>query len=412
MSETITPNNTATEEIVDPVEQALDIMPPEEATSKKKKGIPKGVKIGMGVMGAGVLFLMAMQMMTPAPQPSTQTAGTIAVKVPEASGFQTSGTTAVPVNPEAIALSTKVNDNKANEVLKDPSKSYVTADPFGNTNTSGTSVEKPAEPLAPVQPPPAPELYAPTTQKGQANGNGQEEDPVLSAARKIYAMAIATPKPQISIGNTPMPTAASVQTGATSNGLTAQGEKPILPADVGAGEIAYAQLTSLLNSIVPQTPPRAVIRGGKLNGGVLLGQMETVESRYLVLKFTTLTLGKKTYPISAIAVNTEMQDAGMVDTVKDRTWTRAALQAGVGFVQSFGAAKLEEGTQSSTSATGQTTSSVPVRSNEQTAVIALGGAAQAVKPTVDQEIQKIKDEVIVKPGKEMGVLFLQPLYLQ
>jgi hypothetical protein len=140
--------------------------------------------------------------------------------------------------------------------------------------------------------------------------------------------------------------------------------------------------------------------------------MEVIESRYLVLRFTTLTLGKKTYPISAIAVNPEMQDAGMMDSVRDRTWTRAALQAGVGFVQAFGAAKLEEGTTSTQTPLGGTSTSVPKRSNGETAIIALGGAAQGVKGTVDQEIAKLKDEVKVGPGKEIGVLFMQPLTLQ
>ena len=107
-----------------------------------------------------------------------------------------------------------------------------------------------------------------------------------------------------------------------------------------------------------------------------------------------------------------MHDAGMMDSVHDRTWTRAALQAGVGFVQAFGAAKLEEGTTSNQNAYGGTSTTVPKRSNGETAIVALGGAAQSIKGTVDQEIAKLKDEVKVGPGKEMGVLFLQPLTLQ
>ena len=55
---------------------------------------------------------------------------------------------------------------------------------------------------------------------------------------------------------------------------------------------------------------------------------------------------------------------------------------------------------------------MPKRSNGETAIVALGGAAQSIKGTVDQEIAKLKDEVKVGPGKEMGVLFLQPLTLQ
>lgn len=422
---TQTESEATLDDAADPVDDVMNVEPPLEDIKAKKKGLPKALKVGLSVMAIGVLFVVALQMMTPPVEQSEQQAGRIGVKVDEATGFKSAGASQVATNPEAAALNSRVEAARAGEILKDPSKSFVTADPFGSADV-GNSIDKKeadaaaaAEQLAALTPPPAPPALidptpvGPRGYNGGEGGNGNEEDPVLAYAKKIHDFTTQAVRIGIAPGNTERPaavaTAANGMGGAAGNGTNAQ---RILDSDVGAGEISYAQMTSALNSIVPQTPPRAIIRGGKLNGGILLGQMEVVESRYLVLKFNTLTLGKKTYPIAAIAVNPEMQDAGIMDSVRDRAWTRAALQAGVGFVQAFGAAKLEEGTTSNQNAFGGTSTSVPKRSNGETAIVALGGSAQAIKGTVDQEIAKLQDEVKVGPGKEIGVLFMQPLTLQ
>ncbi len=418
MSETNKPVDDATlESDVDPIADVLDVEPPVEELKAKKKGMPKALKIGLGVMSVGVLFLVALQLMTPTPPASEQQAGTIGVKVNEAPNFKRADASQVATNPEAAALNSKVDTQRAGEILKDPNKSYVTADPFGTVDVGNGVAKKEGDgtdQLGALTPPPAPpELIAPTPVGPRIDGgaaNGNAEDPVLAYARRIHDFSTQAVRMGVSPGNTEKPQV--INTAGTGTAAGTAGAQRILDSDVGAGEISYAQMTSALNSIVPQTPPRAIIRGGKLNGAIVLGQMEVIEGRYLVLRFNTLTLGKKTYPISAIAVNPEMQDAGMMDSVRDRTWTRAALQAGVGFVQAFGAAKLEEGTTSNQNAYGGTSTSVPKRTNGETAIVALGGAAQSIKGTVDQEIAKLKDEVKVGPGKEVGVLFLQPLTLQ
>ncbi len=418
MSEAKPPVDEATlESDVDPIEDVLNVDPPIDEIKAKKKGLPKALKIGLGVMSAGFVLLVALQLMTPTTVTSEQQEGRIAVKVNEAPNFKGADASQVATNPEAAALNSKVDTQRASEILKDPTKSYVTADPFGQADIGNGIAKREGEPnadqLGALTPPPAPpELIDPTPVRLGNNdgGSGNGDDPVLAYARRIHDFSTQAVKMGVSPGNTEKPQAMNTGAGGTAAG--AVGAQPILDSDVGAGEISYAQMTSALNSIVPQTPPRAIIRGGKLNGAIVLGQMEVIEGRYLVLRFNTLTLGKKTYPISAIAVNPEMHDAGMMDSVHDRTWTRAALQAGVGFVQAFGAAKLEEGTASNQNAYGGTSTTVPKRSNGETAIVALGGAAQSIKGTVDQEIAKLKDEVKVGPGKEMGVLFLQPLTLQ
>ena len=418
MSEAKPPVDEATlESDVDPIEDVLNVDPPIDEIKAKKKGLPKALKIGLGVMSAGVLFLVALQLMSPAAPVSEQQEGRIAVKVNEAPNFKGADASQVATNPEAAALNKEVDTQRAGEILKDPNKSYVTADPFGSVDVGNGVAKKEGDgtDLSVLTPPPAPpELIAPTPVGARIDGggnNGNAEDPVLAYARRIHDFSTQAVRMGVSPGNTEKVQAINTAGDGAASGANG-GPQRILDSDVGAGEISYAQMTSALNSIVPQTPPRAIIRGGKLNGAIVLGQMEVIEGRYLVLRFNTLTLGKKTYPISAIAVNPEMHDAGMMDSVHDRTWTRAALQAGVGFVQAFGAAKLEEGTTSNQNAYGGTSTTVPKRSNGETAIVALGGAAQSIKGTVDQEIAKLKDEVKVGPGKEMGVLFLQPLTLQ
>ncbi len=418
MTETV---NTTKENVDDPVEQALDITPPDEGKAiAKKQGMPKSIKIILGGAGAVLLFFVAYQMTIPAPPPSAQdSTGVVGVTVKEVGGFQNTQASARPVNPEATVLGQKVEQAKAAEIMKDPTKSYVTANPFGDADNQGNVPRgdgvTPGQ--LPPQPPQAPPENIGVEPKGynvenNTSGNGQQQDPALAEAMRIYQEARRIGKMGVAAGNVELSAAPAQATTGNPN-LTANGQPIIHESDIGAGDQVYAQLTTSLNSVVPQTPVRAVIRGGKLNGGVLLGMIENVNDRYLVLKYSTLTLNKKTYPISAIAVNPEAMDAGIVDVVNNKTWSKAALQAGVGFVQAFGAAKLEEGTTNTINpTTGATTTSTPTRSNKQTAMIGLGGAAQAIKPTIDAEVNNIKNEVIVHQGKEMGVIFLQPVYLQ
>lgn len=417
MTETV---NTTKENVDDPVEQALDITPPDEGKAvSKKKSMPKSIKTIMGGAGVVLLFFIAYQMTIPAAPPSAQdSTGKVAVSVKEVGGFQNTQASARPVNPEAAALGQKVEENRAAELMKDPTKSYVTANPFGDADSQGNIPR--GDGVTPGQLPPQPPQAPPEnigveakSYNVESNGNGQQQqDPALAEAMRIYQATKRVGKMGVAAGNVELAAAPAQATTGNQN-LTANGQPIIHESDIGAGDQVYAQLTTSLNSVVPQTPVRAVIRGGKLNGGVLLGMIENVNDRYLVLKYSTLTLNKKTYPISAVAVNPEAMDAGIVDVVNNKTWSKAALQAGVGFVQAFGAAKLEEGTTNTINpTTGATTTSTPTRSNKQTAMIGLGGAAQAIKPTIDAEVNNIKNEVIVHQGKEMGVIFLQPVYLQ
>jgi len=402
----------STQDANDPVEQMLNIQPPVD--KKEGKKIPKYAKIGAGAMGFGMIFLVALQMLQPAAPGSQQVAGTIGVRVAEPAGFVPTPATVVAVNPEAAALAARVDEQRAQEILDRPGASFVTADPFGNPirGTVALPPENGGDQTNPLMPPPPPPVFVSPQPIQQAPPGQQVEDPATIFARTVFSSATTIRTPGVSPGNyTPAADGAlNVGGGPTGEGGVSTTQTRV--ATMGAGEIVYAQLTSLLNSIVPQTPPRAIIRGGPLNGAILLGQMEVVENRYLVLRFTTLTLNRKTYPISAMAVNTEMLDAGLVDRVNNRVWTRAALQAGVGFVQSFGAATLDAGTTRSVDERGEVTTSAPVRTSRDNAIIALGGAAQSLQPTVEQQINNIKDEVIALPGKEMGIIFMQPFFME
>ncbi len=374
--------------------------------NKKKKNMSMPTKIGIGLAGAAVVGLGVLSMM-PGPAP---------IKAPTVNNARVStGDTPPnmasiqPTNPEAIELLKKTEEKRAEEAKKDPTSSFTTADPFGDSKPTSTMKTADEGQVVLNAPPPPPVV--------QTNTSNQE-DPTLAFARKIYMDATKEITPGVGVPvsvqtatNSSSSTAATTSTGTYAQQQMAAGED----ADIPAGVIQYARLTSTLDSMVTQTPPRAIIVGGAYAGGILMGAMENVENKYLVLRFNTLTLGKKTYTISAIAINPDAQDAGLADEVHSRAWERAALTAGLGFVQSYGAAKLQENTTTTqyTGLSGVTTSTdTGTRTNKETALIALGGAAQSVQATAQNEIQNIKDTVKVNQNKEIGVLFMQPLYIQ
>ena len=397
----------------DPVDLALSVETPAvEKNSRKPMSLSTKIGLGLGavvVVGFGVMSVMSGEEIKRVNVSSSKiTAG----EPPRNVASQ------VPTNPEAIELLKATETKRADEAKKDPGKSYVTADPFGETKPSMKSVDDGQVKLVAPTPPPPP----PPPQQNNGNGNSEQEDPTLKYARAIYLDTLKSPTPGVSPGNTPVvATVTNSTVAATTSAVpgTVQYAQQQMAAgkdaDIPAGIMLYARVTSQLNSLVPQTPPRAVIVGGPYAGGILLGGMENAENKYLVLRFTTLTLGKKTYQISAIAVNSEAQDAGLADEVTSRAWERAAYTAGLGFVQSYGAAKLQEGTTTiqNSGLNGYASSTqTPTRTNGQTALIALGGAAQSLQATGQAEIQKLKDTVQVNQNKEIGVLFMQPLYIQ
>jgi hypothetical protein len=390
---------------IDPVEEVLSIEAPtinDGASGAKKKFSP--AKIGIGIIAASVVVLLGTQYLG-TPPAKIKGPGSASVRVSEAASFTTTPSSAISTNSEASALAEKTAKIREAEVLKDPKKSYITADPFGDSSSS----QLPMPPIPKVE---MQQVQAPGPIVMSAPTQPQGEDPVVVFARLIFSQTTA----QVSSGFTPANPSQVAVTGASGPGASTTGQTITMGiADIGAGEIKYATLTSGLNSRVLQTVPRAVIHGGLLDGAVLIGSMENVENHYLVLKFHALTINKRTYPIDAIAINPDLQDAGLADDVKSHLFERTALQAGVGFIQSFGAAKLQEGSSSSQSnglAGNSMSTTNPIRTNKQTAIIALGGAAQTIQPAIDQTIADIKPEVIVKPGKEMGILFTKPLFLK
>lgn len=399
------------------IDDALDITAPESG-GVKSKGLPLAAKITGGLMVVGLLTLVGLNMIQPEQTISTQQAGQIGVKIDEAGNFKNAQASQSATNPEAAELSAAVGKREIEALRKDPSKSIIDADPFGNAevgnefnrdNGNNGAADQLSGLTTPTAPPEFDEVSPrPTEPAPGTNSNG--EDPVLAYARKVYDDSTFSPTAFVSPGNTKPATSSSEGSLGASG---AEAKKATAAADFGTGEIVYAEITSGVNSLVPQTPARAIIHGGKLNGAIALGKVEEVEGRYMVFKFNTITLNKKTYPIQAIGLNAnDVQDAGLVDRVRDRGWERAVLQAGVKFTQAFGAAKLEEGTTSNQTGFGGTSSSVPKRSNGETAVIALGGAAQGLGELVDKKISSMRDEVIVNQRKEVGILFLQPLTLE
>ena len=403
------------------IENELDIPPPQDDVAAKKANKNSKTKKMLGWLG-GAAFLvllgyMAFSMVKPPATNSQVAEGQVSTNIKEVNQIGKGAASEKSTNPEAAQLGDRVQKDRAAEILKDPTQSYVTADPFGSGQREGNFTRAPGDPAPQTEPPPPQPPQAPvniddlrmepvpTTPPTTTAAANHEHDAAIASAQAIVRSALAIPTPGWVGGNAPKVTEPPVTTTqvASNAGKT---------ADISTGDITYAQLTSGLKSLIPQTPARAVLRGGKFNGAVLMGSMQNANDQYLVLRFSSMTWNKKTYQINAIAINAdENMDAGIVDKVNSKVWSRAALMAGVGFIQAVGASKMQEGTTTTNSPYGSSTS-VGERSNSNTAMIGLGGAGQAVQDTVQQEIAKMKDEVVVYPGKEIGVIFLQPLYLQ
>lgn len=407
-----TNQNPGSDTSMDPIEEVLTTETPvvNDAISGKKKKAPIA-KIGMFVFAGTLLVLVGSQFLGgDAPQQAGQES-VASIRSGEVNAFKTAPATVKSTNPEAIALEDKKELERAQEKAKEPGASYFKQDPFGEGTTTPVVQENTV--LPPPPPPstavPAQPVPPPTT----FNSGNQQEDPALTFARKVYAEATYSPKLGLTAAK---PSEASTQNVSGNGQATGmQQNTVVMDATVAAGEIKYALLTSGLNSRVPQTPPRAIIHGGPLNGAVLLGVMENANDEYLVLRFKSMTIGKKTYPIEAIAVNPEMHDAGIADEANSHLLQKTALQAGIGFIQAFGAAKLQEGTTITNNygiGGGGSITQTPKRTNKQTAMIAAGGAAQAIAPAIDEAVNSIRPEVIIHPNKEMGILFLKPLFLQ
>lgn len=179
---------------------------------------------------------------------------------------------------------------------------------------------------------------------------------------------------------------------------------------ISTGDMFIGETTTSLNSLVPQTPVRAVGVGGRFNNAIYMGYAESVADKYMVLVFTTMSYRGKTYPISAIAIHPRHSGAEFADHVESKAFSRNAMLAGLAFGKALGAAKATEGSvvQDNTVTNASTTTSKKFSTGD-LAVIGLGGAAGVLEPELQAYIRAMKPEIKVYSNQEVGILFLKPM---
>lgn len=200
----------------------------------------------------------------------------------------------------------------------------------------------------------------------------------------------------------------TVPTSGTSTG--APTNSGTINADIAAGELLYGELTTTLDTRVKATPVRVVIRGGKYNGAIAMGRMSNVDDEFMVLEFNMMTIGKKTYPINAIAINPNDWDVKISDKTYSGNWKRAALLAGKGYIQSYGESYLSDNMTTTVSDGAVVQSRSGTLSAKGRNAQALSGAMKTLDPFVQDYINKeTKSYSQTFPGKEMGLLFMAPV---
>lgn len=392
--------------------------------AKKKSNTLKYTMIALG----GVAVLVGVYaMLAPAPK---------AKKAPSLSGpvsvdpTNSLGTSNVDATNNPLIADLEIQKNKANiqqaeasaaqgetVVAISPEKGFKTSDedllnatapknskPVQNeqlqTGNGNVSFNEPARPVTNDVQKPDP-AYTDSFAKIREKFN-EQINPGLAIPADIEArMAARAEAAQNGYSSVSSPVTSTTSSGTSSGTIN---------ADIAAGELLYGELTTTLDTRVKATPVRVVIRGGKYNGAIAMGKMSNVDDEFMVLEFNMMTIGKKTYPINAIAINPNDWDVKISDKTYSGNWKRAALLAGKGYIQSYGESYLSDNMTTTVSDGAVVQSRSGSLSAKGRNAQALSGAMKTMDPFVQDYITKeTKSYSQTFPGKEMGLLFMAPV---
>ncbi len=147
------------------IENELDIPPPQDDVAAKKANKNSKTKKMLGWLG-GAAFLvllgyMAFSMVKPPATNSQVAEGQVSTNIKEVNQIGKGAASEKSTNPEAAQLGDRVQKDRAAEILKDPTQSYVTADPFGSGQREGNFTRAPGDPAPQTEPPPPQPPQAP-----------------------------------------------------------------------------------------------------------------------------------------------------------------------------------------------------------------------------------------------------------
>lgn len=331
----------------------------------------------------------------------------------------------LPTNPEIMRL------NASDAVAREASA--VAANERGESVVSFNRSTG-AEGWDPTQLPPPPKEVAPTEQvqnkPSNPNPNQKQEErvnPKAEAVTQFLSVYMSYPTPGLAVSATRVQELEALaqqqqQQAAAESGTVAQGDTTVQTGGnaqqqgnvvVDAGDMAYGENTLAVDSRRPGSPVRVVIRGGRLNGAILMGTNAPVGTNGQVFKMTTMTIrGKGTYPISAVLINPEDYDmANIADKRRNPSFLRTLSIIGVQWAARFGHAKINNNSSTTITNNAVVTNNGQQRNKD----LAIGALGEAIGDAEDAATGYINEKLApyskVLPGKEVGVLFLSSVVL-
>lgn len=380
--------------------------PPIDDPVRSKKKLPLGTKLGFAAVGTVVVIAAGIMVLGGGQTPSGQVAPS---KLGSAHTPGESKPGAPTDNPEIAALAQKATVDAALEA-QEKGQSFVAPTTFGGSDPATAQTPPPAADLPPAplagSPPPPPLAEA-----------APAEDPLVGFFSNLIEIRRTVAQPGVFPGAQPAVAAAGMGPGAAPGNATPGGPASAEQGEklANIGDIVYATLKSGLNSRVPQTPVRAQVHGGRLNGAILVGNLSVAGDSYLVLSFTGMNFRGESIPVQAVAVSAETQEAGLADQVKRHTFEKFVWTAGTGLLQGLGTVLGKQNTTSTTIVTPQgdqmTTSNNGAYSSRELAVMGAGAALTSAQPLVDEHVSRLQTEIIVAPNKEIGIVFMAPVFM-
>lgn len=391
----------AEKNIVDAFDETIEPPKIEDSIASSTKKKSKTVIFGAVAVAVAMVFAIIMNIYSSTTKKATPVYSSNVSS--EASGFDRTKAGEGTVNPEAARIEAEAVAQRAEEARK-KGGSFISTEHFGDAPDKAAETKVPGQEPAATEGDSAQPMLPPPPPVENPQGQG---DKTASPVKMVIDQLFKSGKPGFSAGQ-----AVAVQSPAAYSGQASGGAQAPINHDITAGQMFGAVMTLGMNSLVPETPARAVITSGKYRGAVCIGSIKNKSNRYLVANFNQMSIGSKTYPIDAIAVNMEDYQAGLADEVNSRFFERYALMAGTGFLQGVGSAFLSSGT-TTTQSTGTTgnilTQTNPSRTTQDAMLIGLGGAAQAISPMAQEIHADIRPEVKVYANKEIGIVMLKPV---
>lgn len=276
--------------------------------------------------------------------------------------------------------------------------------------------EEIAQPPAPPLPDVVP-LVQPVRPRVELKADPQASTALANQARTIIAAQAPGKARMVSI--TSMPSAyeemkksqtASKTPSASAQAQSASSSQAAMPPPgaekviVPAGQIAYAQLLTELNSDVP-SPALATVLSGPFAGARIIGAISTMDD-YIVINFSKIMKDDVGYAVSAVALDERTTLPAQRTSIDHHYLERIILPAAASFVSGYGSALAETGTTTTTTAGGGVVSNKPKPSAKESLYKGLEESTSTLSSVIEEGASK-EPTIRIARGTTMGILFLE-----